>query len=220
MGRGKRTASSTDDTQEDINSLIQDTLNRILPGIIQNAIAPFVERLENYQKLYHAMKVRLDSLENQLVSDQIEIANVPVTTGENTDDLARKVLQKLNLDETNVQTGVLHSYRLPKVNSQSTKPPKIIVKLANSSLRRLAHSNRIKHPITQEDLALDGNGRVFVNERLRPELRQSFHKLLELKRQKKIQTVWSHNQRIMVKVSKDDDPEPVDNLQEFLNSLD
>jgi hypothetical protein len=213
-------------TRENIKSYIQEALNEALPTLIEEAISPLLTKLEDYKKMNSDLTKRIEILENQLVSDQLEIGGIPISPDgtENTDDIAKRVLQLLQLDNVNISTAIISSFRLPKpklTTSKNPPPPKIIVKLANANIKRIAYRNRIKHQIKIADLGISGSGsgRVFVNERLRPSLRPTFYKLIELKRNKSIHSVWTHNQEIMVKVHKDDPAEHVKDFESFLSTI-
>lgn len=223
MPAKKKPGSVTEEsvfTTENIQEFISEWLTKMLPGLIEKAVAPLIKSLETYRKEKAELQKRVEYLEDSLVSDQIEVSGVPVAEEENTNKIAYQVLRGLKLDETNIKNGVINSYRLPKSKtSNSSIPPKIVVKLASPHIRRLAYSNRIRHQFTSKDLGFDCDRRIFVNERLRPSLRPVFHDLIELKRKKTITSVWTHNQTILVKVSKEDKPEVVNNLETFMQTL-
>lgn len=77
----------------------------------------------------------------------------------------------------------------------------------------------MKVPVTTADLGLEGNSRIFINERLRPNLRPVFYELPQLKRRGKISTVYSQNPTVMVKVKKTETTQPVSDIEQFLKTL-
>jgi hypothetical protein len=246
----KDTKDTKKPTIDTIKALVEEAIHRILPDLVETTFSDIAERYDALKKendhlrtrvdmLEHEryaeagkydmlkkendyLKTRVDVLENERYADQLEVSGVPLLPDEDVKEISKKVLTLLKLDETNVQAGLVSCYRLPKnEQSQSRYPPKLIIKLSNANLKRVAYGNRIKHPITSKDLGFqETNYKIFINERLRPDLRPVINKLLRLKSQKKINAVWTVNQRIMVKVGRDDTPENVVNYENFIETLD
>lgn len=204
--------------KEAMNELLPKLLDEVLPPLINRAIEPLALKLQQIDKDNAELRKRVDDLENQLIADQLEFVGVPQTVGENTNEIAKKILSKLQLDDQNIAHAVISSYRLPKPKD-SNLPAKIIVQLSNSHIKRLAYSKRVKSPVTSDDLGLGGSSRIYINERLRSNLRPTFYKLVQLKKQKQISTVWTHNQAILVKVKQTDSAQMVADIDQFMRSL-
>lgn len=207
-------------SSESLKKVIQESLNELLPEILERVLAPIRHKLEELRTENKIISERVDYLEDQLVADQLEIAGVPESVEENTDSIAYKVLSGLKIDKVNLTGAVINSYRLPKPkSSKSNSPPKIVVRLKNPHVRRLAYSNRIKNPISTKDLGYSADKKVYVNERLRPSLRPVFYKLLEKKRNKEVNAVWTYNQSVMMKVNKDDQVKVVKSLEQLQHCI-
>lgn len=209
---------------ESLRNLIIESIKEILPELVEQAVSKIVAKYEIIKKENDQMKRRIQTLEDEKHQCELEVSGVPMKEDEDTSKLARNVLELLKLDKRNLSNGVLTSYRLPvyKANNSGSKlHPKIIIKLANPYLKKVAFGNRIKHPIIAKDLGFqDSNSKIYINERLRPEMRSVFYKVLQLKREQKVHAVWTQNQQVMTKVSKDDAPEVVADIDFFIHSLD
>ena len=121
--------------------MLTESLNTLLPGLVHKIIEPVMKKLEEHhsecsklvnhvEMLEHSLdnikhqEQRLDYLEDQLVSDQLELSGIPEKPDKNTDVISKRVLDQLKLR-------------------------KIVVKLTNSNVKKLVYSHRVKYPIKQ-----------------------------------------------------------------------
>ena len=206
---------------EGYKALIVESINEILPSLIEATFAKLALKVELLEEENNVLRRRIESLEDEKYANDLEVCGVPHEEGEDLQKLSKTILSKLKMDEGNVNSGVVKAYRLSRQASLKSKYlSKIVIQLSSPHLRRVAYHIRIKNKVTAADLGFrDTQNRIIINERLRPELRSVYHRLLVLKREKKIHSLWTHNQQIFVKVSHKDQAEAVQNYDLFLASL-
>ena len=222
---GSSNTQEAEMTPERVRNLISEAIQEALPGLLEATFTKFANRIHLLEKENDSLRRRVQALEDDKYSKELEVCGIPERESEDLIAVSKSILSKLKLDDGNVRAGALKAYRLPRKKTTETSeaptrsptyPPKVIVQLSSVHIKRVAYSNRIKHKITAKDLGFnDSDNQIFINERLRPELRIVYGKLLGLKRDDKILSLWTHNQQIMVKVSKTDKPEVVNDFDVF-----
>ena len=220
-GVSKKTTEQLD--MDSIKRLISESIQEMLPKLIESTFSKLAIKYESLRTENENLRSRIEQLEDEKYASEVEVCGIPEQDGDNLNEIAKSILSKLKVDDHNLKDGIVKAYRLPRPKdstSKSRQPPKVVIKLSTPYLKSVAYNNRIKNQIKAKDLGFtNSSNKIYINERLRPELRPVLHQLLGLKRNKKIHSVWTQRQRIMVRVTASDTPEPVTNYELFISNL-
>lgn len=155
---------------------------------------------------------RLNFMETQQLSNDVDITNVTEVKGENATHVVLTLANKLDVKLT--EADVVSAYRVGSGRGESTggqreseapRPRPIAVRLTRRDLRdKLLKEARIRRGATTADTGLPEPPRPFyVNERLTKSARQLFQKAREMKNSFKWKFAWTMQGRIYVRKSED-----------------
>lgn len=164
------------------------------------------------------LKCDLNDRDQDLLANDIEIANLPEVVGENPIHTAMLVATKIGVtlefrDIVSAERvggrriNATEQASATPENQHSIRPRHLVVRLARRDLRdQLLLNARVRRGTTTADLGLTGpTKRFYINERLTKVNRQLFRKARDAAREHGWQYVWSKKGRILAR-SKPGDP--------------
>ena len=110
-----------------------------------------------------------DELEQYGRRDNLEIHRIPVSPNENTNEIIKKVAQKLNVRL--LDSDISTSHRIPAMNG---KHPAITVKFSNRDKRNIFSNRKNLHG--KKDYSINGVTTIYINENLTQRKRNLFAK--------------------------------------------
>ena len=130
----------------------------------------------------------------------LEIRGVPVTCGEDTNEIVKKIgaLTDVDINDTDISI----SHRIPSSNggkSGSIPPirhPAIVVKFTNRRIRDLfykARSKLISYNISDIGLGRYGGSNIFIQESLTEAKRKLFKNCLKFPKDQEYKFIWTYN---------------------------
>ena len=145
----------------------------------------------------------------------LEIAGIPSKTGENTNEIVQEVakLMNINLSEDQIST----SHRLPasqrpnRDNNESKKrqiasSPPIIVRFLSRDVRNSLYFNRkLLREANLKKIFVEGTTEIYVNENLTRTRKNLLWKAKQRAKANGFKYVWTHNGRINVRLSEDNE---------------
>lgn len=177
----------------------------------QHSVDELIKKLEaeniSLKNTVGDLQIRIDNLEQQSRSNNIEIQCLPENKNENLYSAVTKLGQTVNCEVK--EMDILHCTRIAKVNRTSTRPRSIVVQLASPRLRDQLLASIIKYNQNNPDEKLNSShfgfaGRgtpVFVAEHLSP-TNKALHAAARIKaKEKNYKYVWVRNGRIFVRKS-------------------
>lgn len=185
---------------------VEDRLS-ILEQKFEENVPQNVDTLED---TISALREELNTRDQELLLNDIDIAGVPETTEVNLVHFVKVLATKLG---TELQDGdIVHVERVGPVqrnmreidNSGTAMPPRprnIILRLARRTTRdQLISAARVRRVITTTDLELQGAPRrIYINERLTRTNRQLFGRAREAARHAHYKYVWTREGRIFTR---------------------
>lgn len=162
------------------------------------------------EKMINQLKSDLNDREQELLSNDIDISNLPEASGENVLHTALLVASTLglNIDERDIVSAErVGARRINATESSSTpgllpvRPRSLVVRLARRGLRDQWLANaRSRRGATSADLKLPGPPvRFFVNERLTKQNKQLFRMAREIGNRLGWKYVWTKRGRILAR---------------------
>lgn len=152
------------------------------------------------------LKKDINDRDQELLINDLEIANLPEETGENLSQIISLIAIKLQVDlsERDVISVSRAGGQLRADNAEGpghVRPRPVIVKLARTSLKNeLLRNARVRRGATTVDLGLNSKPRRFyVNERLTKYNRLLFHKVREAGRLCSWKFIWTKRGRIFAR---------------------
>ena len=158
---------------------------------------------------------KIDENEQYDRRQNLEIAEIPSKTGENTNKIVQEVakLMKINLSEDQIST----SHRLPvsqrskwdntesKKRQKASSPP-IIVRFLSREVRNSLYSNRkLLREANLKKFFVQGTTEIYLNENLTRIRKNLLWKAKQRAKANGYQYVWTNNGRINVRLSKDNE---------------
>ena len=206
---------------EKIQQTIKDSLENILPGLIQNAVSVALkefsdqlmsvkkdtERLEenliSVQKDMREMKTsvellteKIDELEQEKRASSVVFLNEwTESKPESTVSLVKKYIKEaLNVDLCD--NDISRCFRMGREPKRSTKPRPILVQFASTSIKTEVLMAR-RH--IRKFQSANYPRPVFINEDLTPRRRSTFARCRKMKKDGYIADCWTLNGRIYIK---------------------
>ena len=130
--------------------------------------------------------------------DCLEIRGVPVTTGEDTNVIVKKIGALIDVDINDTDISISH--RIPSSNdgasgSTSFRHPAIVVKFTNRKNRDLFYKARSKlKSYNTSDIGLGRNGesKIYIQESLTEAKRNLFKSCLKFRKDQKYKFIWTY----------------------------
>lgn len=149
----------------------------------------------------------INDRDQELLVNDVEIANLPEKSGENLTHLVQLVGIKLGvkLEERDIvsadRAGGRRINATDSAGPSETTPRRIVVRLARRDLREeILRSARIRRGVTTADLDLPGQPkRFYINERLTKINRQLFRQARETGKQNAWKYIWTSKGRIFAR---------------------
>lgn len=146
------------------------------------------------------LQMELNDRDQELLSNDIQVTNVPEDPGESAAGLATRICAKLGV-ELDVR-DVVSVYRAGRTR-EAARPRPIVLRLARRAVKdELLQGARTRRGATTEGLGLAGAPqRFYVNERLTSANRQLFQRAREAARTAAWRFVWTRDGRILARRS-------------------
>ena len=96
-----------------IKQLISETIQELLPKLIESTFSKLVVKLESLRAENEQLRSRIEKLENEQYSNELEVCGIPEQKGRELKEISRTILTKLKLDDNNVKESIVKAYRLP-----------------------------------------------------------------------------------------------------------
>lgn len=152
------------------------------------------------------LKQELNERDQELLSNDVEINNLPESVGENPMHLASQIAIKLgiSIDERDIVSAArAGAYRgsVTGADMVERRPRPLVLRLARRHLRdELLRSARVRRGVTTEGMGTPTNPqRFYVNERLTKYKRQLFRKAREAARRTGWRFVWTRHGTILAR---------------------
>ncbi|CAB3256980.1 unnamed protein product [Arctia plantaginis] len=160
--------------------------------------------IRNMERQIDQLKLDLQEREQELLSNDVEIAGIPETPGEGINHIVLSVAAKLGvqLEERDIVDAVRVGVPRASVEGEpGPRPRNIAVRVSRRSNRdALLKAARVRRGATTAGMGLIGAPRKFyVNERLKKLNRQLFGKAREFAERLKWRFVWTREGKIYVR---------------------
>ena len=129
----------------------------------------------------------------------LEIRGVPVTSGEDTNDIVKKIGALTDVDIND--TGISISHRIRSSNSGESgsippiRHPATVVQFTNRRIRDLFYKARSKlksYNVSDISLGCYGESNIFIQESLMEAKRNLFKNCLKFRKDQKYKFIWTH----------------------------
>lgn len=163
------------------------------------------ERIVNFEKLYYEisgevriMRIEMNEIQQYSRVDNIIIAGVPVTKGEDFNVLLAKIASLLRLSYNPYHISAAH--RLPLFSEGNRHPP-IVVKFTSRAIKNdWVYARKNKRNLMANELNDKfPNTPIYFNEHMTARTREIFNKGRDLVREQKLAYVWVKDGRVLVK---------------------
>ena len=144
------------------------------------------------------LRSALDEQAQYTRCDCLEIRGVPVTTGEDTNVIVKKIGALIDVDINDTDISISH--RIPSSNdgasgSTSFRHPAIVVKFTNRKNRDLFYKARSKLKIYNTSnigLGRNGESKIYIQESLTEAKRNLFKSCLKFRKDQKYKFIWTY----------------------------
>ena len=167
-------------------------------GVLKKTIEKMDEKIKQ-------LELESNEVRQYTRRDCVEIHGIPVREQENTNKIVLSVGDQIDvyLDEKEIST----SHRLPTKNykGKRTTPP-IIVKFARRDVKdRFYKARKNLKDVTSADLGYDEStaNRIFINESLTEQNRNTFNASLKFKKEYKYSFIWTSNGKTYLRKDQD-----------------
>lgn len=171
------------------------------------------------------LRLELNDRDQQLLANDIEIANLPETNGENLLHITKLIATKLGVqvEERDIisadRIGGRHIDATSASGPVENRPRPVVVRLARRSLRDdLIKGARVRRGATTADLGMPGDRRrrFYVNERLTKTNRYLFRRARESGQRLGWKFVWSNRGRILARCKPGDQASVIRNEADLI----
>ena len=144
------------------------------------------------------LRSALDEQAQYTRCDCLEIRGVPVTTGEDTNVIVKKIGALIDVDINDTDISISH--RIPSSNdgasgSTSFRHPAIMVRFTNQKNRDLFYKARSKlksYNTSDIGLGCNGESKIYIQESLTEEKRNLFKSCLKFRKDQKYKFIWTY----------------------------
>ncbi|XP_022832947.1 uncharacterized protein LOC111360885 [Spodoptera litura] len=159
------------------------------------------------EKVVEDLKRELNSRDQDVLANDIEVSNMPETGAENPAHVIKAISHKLgvSINDCDIVSAERVGGRQLNVTSSTgpteSRPRPLVVRLARRDLRdRLLAAARVRRGATTADLGMPGPAqRFFINERLTKVNRQLFRRTRDAALVQKWRFVWTKQGRIFTR---------------------
>ncbi|XP_028403937.1 uncharacterized protein LOC114526521 [Dendronephthya gigantea] len=153
--------------------------------------------MKSLQQKADASEDELESLKQYIRRDMLEIHGIPVTEGENTNDIILNIAKLADHTSALKQDDISISHRLP---SRQGQIPAIIVKFVRRDTRDKVYKlRRNLFTKTSADLGFPEESRIYINESLTQKGRDLLWAVKEYKRENHYKYVWTKFGKVFLK---------------------
>ena len=139
----------------------------------------------------------MENLKQYLRRDMLEIHGIPVTSGENTNSLVKKVVNLIEPDLELADQEISTSHRLPAAEGHI---PPIIVKFTRRDTRnRIYSQKRNLSSKKASDIGFQQQSRIYLNESLTQKSRMLLKKVKEFKINHHYKFLWTRQGKVFLK---------------------
>lgn len=180
----------------ELNSgLINDLKDRV------QSIEKKSKSTDTYDASLSFLQAKIESLEQQARSCNLEINGIPEKRNENLLEIMIKIGQIIEYPIG--KTEVLAIHRVPQPQQQNDRPKNIIIKVASRIMRdNILSAFRKAKGINTSQIGISGVPKtIYMNEHLTLEKKRLFRKCREAARGENYQYVWVKNATILVRES-------------------
>ncbi|XP_047033020.1 uncharacterized protein LOC124639625 [Helicoverpa zea] len=186
------------------NSERLDLLEARIDGLESTIAVQDRSNMDILESQITQLKQDLQDREQELLSNDIEIAGVPETAGEGVVHIALAVATKLGVeldDRDIVSAARVGPPRAIVEGAPAPKPRSIAVRLTRRTCRdALLKAARVRRGVTTTDMGIAGKPcKFYVNERLTKLNRQIFQRARELAAHAKWRFVWTRDGKIFAR---------------------
>ena len=189
-------ASDENSFKQAINLILhKENFKNALAGVFASEIASLRKELNDF-------KFKLDEMEQYSRRNCLKITGIPEEKNENTDKLVLNVINNLILNENNdkiTTKDISRSHRVGKFDPSRRKTRDIIVKFISYRERARVYANK-KNLKSYNRNPTKQTGPIFVNEALTSRRSELYGKTRQLVKRKKIDSSWTYEGRIFVKL--------------------
>ena len=106
-----------------IKRLISESIQEMLPKLIENTFSKLVNKLESLTTENEQLRSRIEKLEDLQYSGELEVCGIPEKEGCDLNIVSKTILSKLQVDDQNVRDGFVKAYRLPPPKDSTSNQP-------------------------------------------------------------------------------------------------
>ena len=128
----------------------------------------------------------------------LEIRGVPITSGEDTDEIVKKIGALTEVDIIDKDISISHRIPLSSNGESGESPirhPAIVVKFTNRRIRDRLYKARLKlksYNISDIGLGRYGESKIFIQESLTEAKRKLFKNCLKFRKDQNYKFIWTH----------------------------
>ena len=165
------------------------------------------QTIDNMQTTITNLETKVTSLANQQLANNLEIAGIPVKTDENCQEIALKVIQKV--DPLMLKDQISDAYRIGRATDEDGNANvnrSLLVKFKSvASRNNIYKKKKVLKNVRAAHIGLGtNNDRIFVNENLCFETKSLFREANTFKKDKGWKYIWSN--RGIIYIKENDDP--------------
>lgn len=162
---------------------------------------------------------KLDSLEQYGRRLNLEIIGVPVSAQEDTNAIVIEVAKNVGVDISSEDISISHrvpSISKPNDSKSSDRPPAIIARFMNRSVRNRLYKNRkLTRDIDPNKFSVPGLKYVFINENLTQKRKNLFWQAKQRVKKFNYKFIWTTNGNLYVRKDDDSKQIPIKNMDDL-----
>ena len=155
--------------------------------------------IDCYQKKQGEIENNLEQLEQYGRRENLEFLGIPQMTNENTNEIIKKLVKKLNIEICKKDIAIAHRIKKRTYgNDDKIQHAPIIIRFANRDIRNKIYSKRTC--INQiSDYEIPGMERLFINENLTGYRKMLFSKAKKLQKEHGYKFLWTNQCQILIR---------------------
>lgn len=193
--------------REDIDAKINNRIIETIDERIESTISDRIASIRDSFQINRPSESAAPSTIQNSYRKNLVITCVPEVDGENVVALVKKLAKQLGFTQDNF---IDNCFRVDKkqIRTEQSKPSTILLKctteIARDTLLRCYFRYIKRNQLAPRDIGLTGEGRIYVNEHMNPNMQPLLKKALDLRRENKILQVASHCSYLSVKLEAGD----------------
>ena len=146
------------------------------------------------------MDLALENLEQYGRRDNLEFIGIPQQPNENTNEIIKKLVKKLNITLNDRDISISHRLQrnIGSKNPENNDHPPIIVRFTNRAIRNEIYKKR--NCIQQiSNFEIQGMEKMYINENLTNFRKQLFNMARKLQKEHEYKFLWTNQCQILVR---------------------